>query len=422
MKKIAVTGTKGKTTVVNVIASVLLSLDQNVLKVDTTGHFVNGERKSTLEDSKATWRLVPSVCPGRYLWEFHANPNLRENGAAVLECSLGCSGSSGLGYRVHEVGVFLNVYEDHLGSSDRIQSKADIAKAKGFVFERIAEDGYAVFNADDELVCKSLQKIKPQYNIRKIACGIDLSCIDVEKHLDQEGVVVTYQGNTVVIKSKNTTDEILDITNIPWAFGGNFKPSLTNILHAVGALYGYFNGQLPKDFAEAFEAVRLDSYGGRLTLLQAQNGVVVLADYAHEKKSLQEVAKLARTLIKADGQLIGVVRLAHDRTDQLMQETGHEIAKSFDSFVVYDKIDGHIRKPSNQHSMRFPQIVGRTSQVLSDAIGEINPNVERIIREDLALERAAEIAGPNDVVVCIVNDDIEQSIEFIKKSFKADFV
>src|SRR5665811_1639645 len=96
---ISVTGTKGKTTTVFVIDDILRKLGYNVVKVDTTGHFVNGKRKSTLDDSKRVWHLVPSVCPGRYLWEFFSHPELCEKGVAVLECSLGSSATSGLGYR-----------------------------------------------------------------------------------------------------------------------------------------------------------------------------------------------------------------------------------------------------------------------------------------------------------------------------------
>lgn len=422
MKKIAVTGTKGKTTVVNVVASALQKFDQNVLKVDTTGHFVNGERKSTLEDSKQTWHLVPSVCPGRYLWEFYTNPELEKNGIAVLECSLGCSASSGLGYRVHDVGVFLNVYEDHMGSSSRIQSKEDITKAKAFIFERIGTDGYAVFNADDELVCKTLTKLRPQRNVCKIACGLDFEYLNIDEHLTEGGVIITTEEDVVVVKTKDSVQETVTINNIPWTFKGSFKPSVINTLHAIGALYGYFDGSLPGNFSEVFESVRLDLYGGRLTLLQAKNGATILADYAHEKQSLKEVAKLARTLAGDSGSLIGVVRLAHDRTDQLIQETGREIASSFDSFIVYDKIDGYIRKPSARKVLRFPQIVGRTSRIFADAIKEVNPKVERIIRENEAIQRAAEMAGPEDVVVVIVNDNIEQSIGFVKKSFNGDFL
>jgi hypothetical protein len=72
--RVSVTGTKGKTTTVSVIAEVLQKLNHNVLKVDTTGHFINGKRKSDLESSKALWGLVPSVSPGRYLYEFYENP------------------------------------------------------------------------------------------------------------------------------------------------------------------------------------------------------------------------------------------------------------------------------------------------------------------------------------------------------------
>jgi len=81
---IAVTGTKGKTTTVAVIDQILRALDRDVLKVDTTGHYVNGEQRSTAEDSRRTWRLVPTRSPGRYLWEFHANPQLRKSGVALL--------------------------------------------------------------------------------------------------------------------------------------------------------------------------------------------------------------------------------------------------------------------------------------------------------------------------------------------------
>lgn len=421
---ISVTGTKGKTTTVAVIADVLQKLGKNTLKVDTTGHFVNGERRSTLDDSKEAWRLVPSVCPGRYLWEFHANPQLQENGVAVLECSLGSSAMSGLGYRYHNVGVFLNVFEDHIGSSDRIQSKADIAKAKDFIFSRLDPyDGYAAFNADDEYVASVFDKIPKNLNQaeRVLPVGLNFDHFNLDKHLQEGGKAITIEGTNVVLRSMNGDETLADLKKIPWAFQGTFMPSVWNILSAVGALYAYFAGHLPKNFTETIESVRLDQYGGRLTLLENDQHVKILADYAHEKVSLAMVADLARTMLSKDGKLIGVVRLAHDRTDDLMRETGHVVGKAYDELVVYEKIDGHWRQPKAT-GMRFPQIVGRTSEIFAGAIKEVNPNVNRILREDEALNYAAEIAKPGDVVVVIVNDDIKRSIGFIKQSFKAEFV
>lgn len=422
---IAVTGTKGKTTTVAVIADVLRKLDHNVLKVDTTGHFVNGERKSTLDDAKAIWRLVPTVAPGRYLWEFYIHPELRENGVAVLETALGASGAPGVGYRYHNVGVFLNVFEDHIGSSDRIQSKADIVKAKDFVFRLLdPRSGYAVFNADDEFVLTALPSIPSE--LRKpsamIACGLTFDKFDVTTHLSEGGIVVTVdEAKQLVVRQLQGEVVVADLTVIPWTFGGTFSPSVWNLMSAVGALYGYFGGALPAGFRQALESVRLDPYGGRLTLLESDKGVKILADYAHEKVSLASVADLGRTMLDGTGKLIGVVRLAHDRTDDLMRETGKIVGEAYDQLVVYEKIDGYLRKPQPT-STRFPQITGRTSEIFAGAIAEVNQNTERILREDEALARAAEVAKPGDVVVVIVNDDIERSIRFIKEKFHANFI
>lgn len=420
---ITVTGTKGKTTTVAVIADILRSFEKNVLKVDTTGHFINGQRRSTLDDSKKTWHLVPSVAPGRYLYEFLINPELQEDGVAVLEASLGSSSVRGMAYAYHNVGVFLNVFEDHIGSSSRIQSKDDIAKAKSFVFSKLYAGGYAVFNADDEYVVKTLSEV-PQERlepIHLIPCGITFEKFDIAKHLSKGGVAITLnKEHQVVLRNAQGDTVLADLKAIPWTFNGTFVPSVWNIISAIGALYGYFKGELPVGFKEAVEAVRLDRYGGRLTMLENDNNVKILADYAHEKVSLALVGELARTQTADNGRVIGVVRLAHDRSDELMRETGAAIAGSYDRFIVYDKIDGHFRPAKN--AARFPQIVGRTSEIFADAIRQINPNTERILREDQAIARAAEIAQPGDVVVVIVNDDIERSIGFIKDIFKAEFI
>jgi cyanophycin synthetase len=419
---ISVTGTKGKTTTVAVVADVLQKIGRNTLKVDTTGHFVNGERRSTLEQSKEIWGLVPSVCPGRYLWEFHANPSLQENGVAILECSLGSSAIPGLGYRYHKTGLFLNVFEDHIGSSERVQSQADIARVKDFIFGRIDRDGYAVFNADDPWVVGRLSVIPDNRNITLIPCGLTFDQFDAETHIKGGGVAVTREGDYVVLRSSEGTKRLFSLTAISWTFEGKFIPSIWNLMFAAAAVLSEYNLKWTKDMTSAFEGVRLDPYGGRLTLLRAENGATIIADYAHEKKSLVDIANLARTKCDDGGKVIGVLRLAHDRTDELMRETGHAVAGAYDEIMVYEKIDGHWRQPKMVNDLRFPQVVGRTSEIFYGAIVEKNPNSQRILREDEAIMAVAKTVRPEDVVVVIVNDDIERSIGFIKKAFKAEFV
>lgn len=422
--KISVTGTKGKTTVVNVLASLLQQLNHDVLKVDTTGHYVNGQQRSTLDDSKTVWNLVPSVCPGRYLYEFKTDPKLSvaDQPVAILEAALGCSASSGLGYREHEVGVFLNVLEDHIGSSPRLTSKADIATAKNFIFRRMRQTGYAVFNADDEFVVGELKQIPQERDVTLIPVGLKFSSFDLSSHLADGGIAVTLEGTAAVLKRQTGNTVLFNLATIPWSFNATFQPSVYNLMFAAAAAIGHFKGELPGNFREVMEAVRLDKYGGRLTLLQAESGTAILADYAHEKVSLGLVGDLARTLVKADGKVIGIVRLAYDRSPELIAETGHAIAIHYDQFYVYDKIDGHFVKGESKPGRRFQKVPGLVSRQLTDAIKKINPNVTRIVREDEAIAAAAQVAGPNDCVVFIVNDDIKQSLEYVQASFKARFV
>ncbi|HUP26599.1 MAG TPA: Mur ligase family protein [Candidatus Limnocylindrales bacterium] len=420
---ITITGTKGKTTTSYLVAEVLQALGRDVLRVDTTGHYLNGKQRSTLSDSKQIWGLVPSVSPGRFLYEFITQPKLQAKGVAVLEASLGSSALPGMGYRSHDVGVFLNVFSDHLGSSSRLQSRADIADAKQFIFEKLERGGWAVANVDDELVAAKLDIVPSHLDIKILPCGLNFNHFDLAKHLASRQLALSVKDDKIVLLEKSKSTELVDLTKIAWTFNASYMPSVWNVLMAVAAVYALIDGKWTPKVRQAFEAVRLNPYGGRITVLKAANGATIISDYAHETVSLTEIAKLARTLVGPKGEVIGVVRLANDRTNELIRETGKGLAQAYDRCIVYDKIDGHFRKPrAAVRSLKFPESVGRVSEILAPAIAEHGGQVERILREDKALERAAEIAGPNDVVVHIVNDDVQRSIGFVKKYFKAEFV
>lgn len=420
---VAITGTKGKSTTTYIAAEVFGALGRNVLRVDTTGHYLNSEQLSSLDDSKEMWGLVPTVAPGRYLWEFFARPELQPKGIAVLESSLGSSSLAGMGYRVHQVGVFLNVFEDHLGSSARIKSRDDIARAKQFIFERLDYGGWAVFNADDPLVTKSLKALPDHLDINLLPCGLEFTHFDLPAHLAAGGLALTVKNDCISLLKGNQTTKLIDVKSIPWTFDARYLPSVWNLLMSAGAVLAAGGGKWSAQTSRVFTSVRLDPYGGRLTLLSAANGATILADYAHEKKSMVEIARLGKSLTKNGGKVIGVLRLANDRSRQLIRETGAAVAGEYDQLIIYDKIDGHLRKPRPRLlSSRFAEKTGLISQILSEAAEAAGGQVERVVREDEAACRAAELAGPDDVVIYIVNDDVKRSIGFIRDSFKAEFV
>lgn len=70
---------------------------------------------------------------------------------AVLETARGGIIRSGLGYDYCDVAVVTNVAADHLGLKD-VNTLEDLARVKAVVPRSVSSKGYAVLNAEDELV------------------------------------------------------------------------------------------------------------------------------------------------------------------------------------------------------------------------------------------------------------------------------
>lgn len=415
---ITVTGTKGKTTVVSVIAEAMRTLGRNTLHVTTNGHYMNGVQLSTLADSKRIWGLkTPSLIPGRYLTELtHAYHGTDGDDVAVLEATFS-NARTGLGYRQHDVGIFLNIFHDHIDPNGSVRNQQELAAAKSFVFSKVKEDGAVVFNADDEHVCSVLSRV-PSDTVRLIPCGLTFEHFDLEHHLRAGGEAVTVREGNLVLLRQQESLHVLSVAAVAWTYGGQFKPSLWNLMHSFGGLYAGLRDQVPvSELAVALSQTTMNESDGRLVVLQAPGGVTVIADYAHEPESLAALAALGREFITNGGALLGVVRLSHERPDEVLREGGKQFAHLFDRLIIYDKIDGYWRRAEPSTITRYPQIEGRTSQVVYEAAAQHNPHVERIVREDHAIAKMADMARPGDVVVVIVNDDARRSIEHIKTAF-----
>lgn len=421
---ITVTGTKGKTTVVSVVAEALRYVNFSEVHVTTNGHYVNGIQKSTLDDSKKIWGFkTPTLSPGRYLCEF-TNEGMSIEGedkyVAVLEATFACA-RRGLGYYRHDVGVLLNVFDDHIDPEGQVKNRHELALAKSFVFSKVKDNGVIVFNADDEYVCNVLGEV-PNNTTRLLPCGFDFTYFDLKRHLEQAGEAITIRDGKLVLLRECDSIEIMDAADVEWTYGGDYVPSLWNLMHSFGAMYGADGGR-SLDFAtlaEALRATHMDTNNGRLVVMRNASNITVIADYAHEKKSIEALADLSRKFIAPNGRLLGVVRLSHERPDDVIRRNAKEMGRLFDGLIVYDKIDGYWRHAEKTKIKRYEQIEGRVSQLVYEAASHTNQHVERIVREDLAIARAAEVARAGDVVVVIVNDDAKRSIEHIKRAFNID--
>lgn len=418
---ISITGTKGKTTVTGLVADVLQRLGHNVLKVDTSGHFMNGVRRSTLQDSKQVWNTLPTRLPGRYLWEFFEHPEYTDRGVAVLESSIGCA-ESGLGYKHHDIGVFLNVFEDHMGTREHLKTREDIAIAKSFVFNHLRDDtSWSIFNADDPLVSKAFFS-SPAANLSKsIAVGVTLSEVDQDDYLTAGGAIVTLGADDdIILRSHTSEHKICSLRNIAPTFGATYKPGVANAMFTVAVVLAFYNLQLPDNFKQVIESITLPEGDGRMNMMIAQNGTRILIDYAHEEVSLRAVATFARQNINhADGKLRAVVRLSYRKDgESLIRRSGRVIAGVFDDIIVYDKLPSERLEGVDKITKDQMHAAGELLyETVKGSMGTVS--VQKIDKESEAIATMALRALPGDLVVVIANDDTEKTIEYVKDAFSA---
>lgn len=408
----SITGTKGKTTVSRLISHALVRSKVPTLLVDSDGHYFNGRKKSEGKTSVILHSSAPTVCPGKYLYE------LRNKGksVAVLETSIGSAGNSGLGYRRHNVAVFTNVFEDHFGRN--IKTKKDIAERKGRIsFGSLPDNGFAVFNADDSFVVGELVQIPEDKNITQIPFGINFNELNLEKHLDADGVAIIYNEPYISLKTKDAEKKLLDVRDISWTFNGQFTPSIYNLQAALGALLAYSGGKnLTQKTVDDLATFKIKKTGGRLvTLRNKKKNIDALLDFAHEKYSIIELAKLAKS--RTEGKVVAIVRFATDRTNEQLEDYASAIAPFFDSIVVYDKIDGVVRKPISNKKHMYYRDIGEVADIVYKKIGKTLgsfDNTFKEIEEKNAIAKALSLAESGDLLVHISNDH-KKSVQYFKQ-------
>ena len=309
---IAVTGTNGKTTTTRLIAHMAKMKGFKVGYTTTDGVYIQNRL------------LMTGDCTGPNSAEFVLkDPTVN---FAVLESARGGLLRAGLGFKKCDIGIVTNVAPDHLGLKG-IHTIEQLAKVKGVIPETVFPDGYAILNADDDLV----------YGMREgLECNVALFSMDennprIRRHCKQGGTSAVYESGYITIFKGEWKIRITKAVNVPLTFDGTAEFMIQNVLAA--ALAGYLRGFSIEDIKVAIESFIPSpaQTPGRLNLFQFKDYQILL-DYAHNEAGLRGLKGMVDRIeatIK-----IGVIAGIGDRRPEDNQAIGRVAAEMFDEIII----------------------------------------------------------------------------------------
>jgi cyanophycin synthetase len=379
---VAVTGTNGKTTTTRLIAHMAKMKGFKVGYTTTDGVYIQNRL------------LMEGDCTGPVSAEFVLKDPTVD--FAVLECARGGILRAGLGFHRCDIGIVTNVAADHLGLKG-IHTIEQLAKVKGVIPETVLPEGYAILNADDDLVYDMRENLK---------CKVALFSMDennprIIEHMKNGGLSAIYENGFITICKGEWKMRIVKTVSVPLTFGGKALFMIQNVLPA--AITGYVRGFSLEDIKVGLETFipSPSQTPGRLNLFSFQNFEIML-DYAHNPAGLRALQKLVE---KMDGKpKIGIVAGIGDRRDEDNNEIGRIAAEMFDEVII--------RQDRNLRGKTDEEIIG----MLTKGVQSHDPNkkVTVIKSEKEAILHAIQHAPKGALIVCC-SDVVPDALALVTK-------
>jgi cyanophycin synthetase len=380
---IAITGTNGKTTTTRLIAHIAKGSGKKVGYTTSDGVYIQNQL------------MMKGDCTGPISSSFVLKDPTVD--FAVLECARGGILKSGLAFQNCEVAIVTNVAADHIGLGG-INSVEAMAKVKAVVPETVFPHGYAVLNADDDLVYRMKDEL---------SCNVALFSMDennprIKKHSAQGGLSSVFENGYISIMKGNWKIRVMAVKDIPITYEGKAVHNIANCLPAVLASY-LFRDITIEDIRSALNSFVPSSTltPGRLNFFRFRN-FTMLADFAHNPHGLKLLCDFVSKLDYPSR--IGVISGTGDRRDEDIRELGEISARYFDEIII--RCDKNLR--------------GRTADeiidLLQEGIRNVNTNIPTIIipNEDQALEYIYE--NPRqDALYTIMCDVVAGALDKIKE-------
>ncbi|MTE26867.1 cyanophycin synthetase [Winogradskyella ouciana] len=379
---IAITGTNGKTTTSRLIAHIAKMKGYRVGYTTSDGVYIQNRL------------LMTGDCTGPASAEFVLkDPTVN---FAVLECARGGLLRAGLGFKKCDVGIVTNVAADHLGLKG-IHTVEQLAKVKGVIPETVLPDGYAILNADDDLV----------YDMRRsVECNVALFSMDENnpriKALQRlNGITAVYENGYVTICRGEWKMRIMRADNIPLTYGGKAKFMIQNVL--AGILAAHVQGISIEDMKAGLETFipSASQTPGRLNLFKF-NDFSILLDYAHNAAGMRALQKFTDELEATVK--VGIIAGIGDRRVEDNNEMGSIAAEMFDEIII--RQDKRLRGKTEEELIKM----------LNDGIKMKDPNKKTTVipSESEAIKYAVKNAVKGSLII-LCSDVIPDALDLVKE-------
>ena len=379
---VAVTGTNGKTTTVRLIANMLSGVGYRVGMTTTDGIYMQN-------------RLIAS---GDMSGPYSAKVVLRDPmvDCAVLETARGGILREGLGYKMADIGVVLNVQPDHLGLKG-IQTIEDLAKVKSVVAEMVRKGGTTVLNADDTQCVSMAQYCRE--NI--VYFSLRPSNRIIQEHIENDHTAVVSDRGFITILSGESITPVVRIVDMPITLEGRALFNVQNALAAtaVGHSMGLKIEQIRQGLVSFFPSPLQTP--GRANFFAVKDFEVML-DYAHNPPAYANIIDLVSRL--GHKRRLFVFDVVGDRRDEDLRQICRLIASGCEHAIVYE--DKSLRGRTPGELMDLVEKAFIEAGFHADAI-------EKIADETDAIDRALSMAAAGDLV-CIMSGRVEQVIQHLE--------
>jgi cyanophycin synthetase len=379
---IAVTGTNGKTTTTRLIAHIAKMNGYRVGYTTSDGVYIQNRL------------LMKGDCTGPASAEFVLrDPTVN---FAVLECARGGLLRAGLGFKKCDVAIVTNVSADHLGLKG-IHTIEQLARVKGVVPETVLPDGYAILNADDDLVYEMRRSVDSNLAL----FSLDENNPHIKALQRKGGITAVYENGYVTICRGEWKMRVMKAKDIPLTYGGKAIFMIQNILPALIA--ANVQGISIEDMKAGLETFipSASQTPGRLNLFKF-NDFTILLDYAHNPAGMRAL-KLFTDALDATVK-VGIIAGIGDRRIEDNNEMGSIAAEMFDEIII--RQDKRLRGKTEEELIKM----------LEDGIKMKDPNkkITIIPSEKEAISYAVKNAAKGSLIV-LSSDVIPDALDLVKK-------